>query len=232
MTVPSVAASMSDLDSNFGKGYSLGNYYTTRWYGTNNSRGNLQGSGPISISDLMNRRNTSPVSSGSATYSSTQNIPIPMFNNLTITTVSGQGGQGGFNGNCASGGSGSPGGATSLSGYVGSAQGPGGSPSGGYGSQSSAQTSLSINDSNQAEIISRYGTTPYGVIGGGGGGGATGYNTRSESVCTEYGWRRACVWSYCTDVYVCVNAYTAYYCDSAVGGGGGGSPGYIRLDWN
>lgn len=236
MTVPSVAASISDLNSNFGGGYSLGNYYNTRWYGTNNSRGYLQSSGAISISDLMNRRNTSPASSGSATYYSSQNIPIPMFNNLTITTVSGQGGQGGFSGNCAGGGYGYNGGGSYLAGYVGSSEGPGGSPSGNWGSQASASTTLSINDSNQADIISRYGTAPYGGVGGGGGGGSTGYNTRSEVICTKYEWKRTCVWNgyqwVCADIYTCTSAYTAYYCDTAVGGGGGGSGGYIRLDWN
>jgi hypothetical protein len=238
MTVPSGPASLYDINSNFGGGYSLGSYYNTRWYGTNNSRGNIQSSGPISISDFLNKQNTSPVSPGGITYYGSQNIPIPMFNNLTVTVVSGQGGQGGFNGNCAGGGYGDPGGGSYLSGYVGSAAGPGGSPGGGYGSQASASTSLSINDSNQNDIISRYGTQPYGGVGGGGGGGATGYNTRSQVICTRYDWVRTCVpvpyppYVACADIYSCVSAYTAYYCDSAVGGGGGGASGYIRLDWN
>lgn len=236
MTVPGGYASIGDINSNFGGGYSLGNYYNTRWYGTNNSRGNIQSSGPISIGDFLNKQNTSPVSPGAATYYSSQNVPIPMFNNLTVTVVSGQGGQGGANGNCAGGGGGYPGGASYLSGYVGSNQGPGGSAGGGYGSQASAQTSLSINDSNQNDIIARYGTAPYGGVGGGGGGGTTGYNWRYATICTKYDWVRSCVWNgyqwVCADVYTCVSAYTASYCDTAVGGGGGGAGGYIRLDWN
>lgn len=228
MTVPGGSASIGDINSNFGGGYSLGNYYNTRWYGTNNSRGYIQSSGPISISDFLNKRNTSPVSGGSATYYSSQNISIPMFNNLTVTVVSGQGGQGGNNGDCAGGGNGYNGGGSYLAGYVGSAEGPGGAAGGNYGSQSSAQTSLSINDSNQNDIIARYGTAPYGGVGGGGGGGTTGYNSRAYAVCTKYDWVYVNGWAF----YQCVSAYTAYACDTPVGGGGGGAGGYIRLDWN
>lgn len=228
MTVPSGAASLSDINSTFGGGFSLGSYYNQRWFGTNNSRGFIQASGPISISDFRGRRATSPVSAGSATYFSSQNIPIPMFNNLTVTVVSGQGGQGGFNGNCAAGGSGQPGGATALSGYVGTAQGSGGAPGGGGGSQVSASTSLSINDSNQNDIIARYGTAPFGAVGGGGGGGTTGYNLRSQQVCNRYDWVRVGQFNF----YTCVSSFTATFCDIAVGGGGSGAGGYIRLDWN
>lgn len=227
MTVPAGPASLNDINSNFGGGYSLGGYYNTRWYRDNNSRGYLQASGPISISDFLNKRNTSPVSpspAGGVIYNSSQNITLPMFNNLTITAVSGQGGQGGINGDCANGGPGGNGGSSSLSGYVVSNVGPGGSPGGVWGSQSSASTSLSINDSNQNDIISRYGTAPYGAIGGGGGGGATGYNNRSVTVCYA---------GYYNGVtFICTGAYAYNVCDSAVGGGGGGAGGYIRLDWS
>lgn len=228
MTVPSGTASLGDINSTFGGGFSLGSYYNQRWFGTNNSRGFIQASGPISISDFRGRRATSPVSAGSATYFSSQNIPIPMFNNLTVTVVSGQGGQGGFNGNCASGGAGQPGGASSLSGYASSAQGSGGAAGGGSGSQVSASTSLSINDSNQNEIIARYGTTPFGSVGAGGGGGTTGNNLRSEQVCNRYDWRNIGF----GNVYTCVSSFTATFCDIPVGAGGGGAGGYISLSWN
>lgn len=222
--VPDASISLADLNNVFAGGNSLSGYYNKRWFQDNNARGYIQASGQISLSDFAGKRDVSPVSPGSATYYSSRSIPIPMFNNLTVTVVSGQGGQGGISGDCASGGFGGAGQDSYVSGYVGSAQGPAGSPSGNWGSQASASTSLSINDSNQSSIISRYGTTPYGQVGAGGGGGSTGYNNRTVTVCYSSGYNGV--------AWVCLGAYAYTVCDDARGGGGGGAPGYIQLSWN
>lgn len=219
-TVPGGPISMSDLNSAFGLGNTITSYYGARWFRGNNSRGYFQSSGTISLSDFAGTRNSSPVSPGAAVYGGSQNIPIPMFNNLTVTVKGGNGGTNGVGGNCAGGGGGFAGGDSYLSGYVGAGGGGGG---GGTGATNA--TSLSINDSNQNDIISRYGTQPYGQVGAGGNGGSTGYYTRSEFITTRIEY-------YQYFPYVGVFGYTAYYCDQAAGGGSGGSPGYIRLDWN
>lgn len=218
-TVPTSPISMSDLNSAFGLGNTLSSYYGARWFKENNSRGYFVGSGAISLSNFAGTRNTSPVSASSAIYYGSQNVPIPMFNNLTVTVKGGNGGTNGVPGNCNGGGAGGAGGDSYLSGYVSAGGGGGG---GGTGATNS--TSLSINDSNQNDIISRYGTQPYGQVGGGGSPGSTGYNTRSEFVCTRY--------NFYYGFPVCAEGVTLYYCDSATGGGSYGAAGYIRLDWS
>lgn len=222
-TVPSNPISMSDINSAFGLGNNLAAHYSARWFTSNNARGNFVPSGTLSFSDFAGKRNTSPVvpsPTGGVIYGSSQNITIPMFNNLTVTVKGGDGGTHGVGGNCNGGGDGGGGGDSYLSGYV-SAGGGGGN--GGTGATNA--TSLSINDSNQNDIISRYGTQPYGQVGAGGNGGSTGYYTRSEFITTK-------VEYYKYYPYVGVFGYTAYYCDQAAGGGSGGASGYIRLDWN
>lgn len=234
-TVPTTTISMSDLSSAFSLPNNLAAYYGARWYKENNSRGYFVGSGAISFSDFAGTRNTSPVSPGAAVYGASQNIPIPMFNNLTVTVKGGNGGTAGTPGNCNGGGPGGAGVSSYLTEYV-SAN--GGSANGGTGA--TASTSLSITDANQSSILARYGTQPYGQVGGGGGAGATGYNNRSEIICTRYDWVTTCVYTwgnrgwdwYCADIYSCVATAVANYCDSATGAGSPGAAGYIRLDWS
>lgn len=225
-TVPNTTISMSDLSSAFGLANNLAAYYGARWYKENNSRGYFVASGTISLSDFAGTRNTSPVVPspvGGVTYTSSQNITLPVFNSLTVTVKGGDGGTAGTGGNCQGAGPGGPGVASYLTNYVSA---DGGAANGGTGS--TASTTLTITDGNQASIIARYGTQPYGQVGSGGGGGATGYNTRSVFTCTRYDWVNA-GWG---DVYTCVAGYTSSYCDSATGGGSNGAPGYIRLDWS
>lgn len=226
-TVPTGPISMSDLSSAFGLGNTISSYYGARWFKNNNSRGYFQSSGTISLSDFAGTRNTSPVSPSYAIYYGSQNVPLPMFNNLTVTVKGGDGGTNGVPGNCNGGGGGGGGGTSYLSGYV-SAGGGGG----GGGTGATASTSLSINDSNQNSILALYGTQPYGQVGGGGGGGSTGYNTRYEFICTRYDWVTVCTIFGCAPVYSCVQGFTASYCDIPTGGGSGGAGGYIRLDWS
>jgi len=219
-TVPTTPISMSDINSAFGIGNSIGSYYSARWYKENNSRGYFAASGPISFSDFAGTRSTSPVTAGYRIYNSSQNIdPMPLFNNLTVTVKGGNGGTHGVPGDCNGGGDGGAGGSTILDGYVSAA---GGSPNGGTGATNYAY--LSITDANQSSIISRYGTQPYGTVGGGGGGGSTGYNNRTVTVCYSSGWNGV--------AWVCFGAYSYNVCDVATGGGSGGAPGYIRLDWS
>ena len=219
-TVPNSPISISDLNSAFGLGNTLSSYYGARWFKENNSRGYFVGSGAISLSSFAGTRNTSPASSGARIYyGSTYVDPLPIFNNLTVTVKGGNGGTNGNGGNCAGGGAGGAGGDSYLSGYVGAGGGGGG---GGTGATNS--TSLSINDSNQNDIISRYGTQPYAQVGGGGSPGSTGYNTRSEFVCIRY--------NYYNGFPVCAQGVTLYYCDSATGAGSAGAAGYVRLDWS
>lgn len=215
--------SLSDINAEFSRGSNMSAYRGTRWFMDNNSRGYFP-SGTINFSDFYSKRVSSPVVSGSATINSSQNFTIPMFNNFYVTAVSGQGGQGGQNGNCASGGAGGNSGGSSLQDYVGSPGGGGGAPGGNWGSQPSASTSVSINDSNQASVIAQYYATKYASIGGGGGGGAQGFYARSQFICVSY--------VYYFGVPVCNGGYTAYYCDQGAGGGGAGANGYISLSWN
>jgi len=222
-TVPNSPIRMSDLSAAFNLGNNLAGYYNARWYKENNSRGYFVSSGTISMSDFAGTRNTSPVVAGSATYYSSQNITLPVFNSLTITVKGGNGGTAGTGGNCAGAGPGGAGYDTTVAGYVTAS---GGSANGGTGA--TATTSRSINDSNQASILALYGTQPYGTVGSGGGGGATGYNTRSVFTCTRYDWVNA-GWG---DVYTCVQGYTSSYCDSATGAGSAGAAGYIQLSWS
>lgn len=237
-TVPSTPINMTDISAAFGSVNNLAAYYGVRWYKDNNTRGNFVLSGPISFSNFAGTRNTSPVTpspGGGVIYNSSQNITIPMFNSLTVTVKGGNGGTAGTPGNCNGGGPGGAGVDSYLAGYI-SAN--GGSANGGTGA--TASTSLSITDANQNDIIARYGTQPYGQVGGGGGAGATGYNNRSEIICTKYDWINTCVWTwgnrgwawYCGDVYTCTQTAVANYCDSATGGGSNGAAGYIRLDWS
>jgi hypothetical protein len=212
---------MSDLSAAFSLPNNLAAYYGARWFRENNSRGYFVSSGSISFSSFAGTRNTSPVSPGAAVYGASQNIPIPMFNNLTVTVKGGNGGTNGVPGNCNGGGGGGAGGDSYLSGYVGA-----GGGGGGGGTGATASTSLSINDSNQNDIVSRYGTQPYGQVGTGGNGGSTGYYTRSQFICTSIAYYESFPYVACT------GGYTAYYCDQQTGGGSGGAPGYIRLDWN
>jgi hypothetical protein len=214
---------MNDINTEFGLGRDLNTYRGVRWYRDTNARGYFS-AGAISFSDFYGTRKNSPVVAGTSTYTSSQTINFPMFNNLTVTVVSGQGGQGGINGNCAGAGAGGTGGATSFGGYVSAAAASGGSPSGGGGGQNSNTRSWAITDANQASIIALYGQGVSSTVGSGGGGGATGYNTRSENVCVQY--------AFYYGIPVCTWLVTQYYCDSPAGGGAGGANGYIRLDWN
>lgn len=212
--------SMADLNTEFGHGNSLSDYYGKRYYKTDNSRGYFQASGVIELDDFYSTSKTSPVVAGSVTLSSSQNYTIPMFNNLTVTVVGGRGGQGGINGNCAGAGGGYPGGGTYLADYVSVGGGSGGSPSGNLGTQPSASVSFAIDDNNQSSIIARYGQVKYAGVGGGGAGGATGYNTREQIFCNATNERGQCI-----------SLGTAYYCDSPSGGGGAGANGYIVVSW-
>lgn len=226
MTLPSGSnnppISINDINTEFGLGTNLGVYRNVRWYTNTNARGYFP-SGTISFSDFYGKRVNSPVVPGTITYTSSQTINFPMFNNLTVTVVGGRGGQGGYNGNCAGAGAGGTGGATSFGSYVTAAAGSGGVPNGNLGVQNTNTYSWAITDVNQASIIALYGTGVAGTVGGGGGGGATGYNTRSENVCVQY--------AFYYGVPVCTWLVTVYYCDSPSGGGAAGANGYIRLDW-
>lgn len=219
-TVPaSGAISMSDINSAFSLGNSLNSYFSLRWYKSTNARGYLQSSGSISFSDFADTRSTSPVTAGSATYNSTQNIAFPMFNSLTVTVKGGNGGTNGIGGSCQAGGAGGAGGASSFGSYVSGAGGAGGG-----GTGTTASTSWTISDANQASILALYNTQAAGTVGSGGGGGATGYNSRAYSVCYSEGWNGY--------FWMCLAAYTAYACDSATGSGSAGANGYISLTWS
>lgn len=222
-TVPTSPISMSDISGAFSSSNNLAAYYNVRWYQENNARGNFVSSGAISFSDFAGKRNTSPVVPspvGGVTYTSSQNITIPIFNSLTVTVKGGNGGTRGNAGNCDGGGDGGSGGDSYLTGYVSAS---GGAINGGTGA--TASTSLTITDSNQSSIISRYGAQPYGQVGAGGNGGRTGYYTRSSFICTSVAYYESFPYVACT------GGYTAYYCDQATGGGSGGAAGYVKLEW-
>lgn len=224
MTLPvSGSLSMSQIQSEFNLGQNLNAYRGGRWYLDTNGRGYFS-AGSISFSEFFSKRKASPVVSGSATLSSSQNYTIPMFNNFYVTAVAGQGGQAGTSGNCQGGGAGGAGGGSSLADYVSVGGGSGGAPSAGSGTQPSASTSISINDSNQASVIARYGQVKYATVGGGGSGGSQGFYTRSEFICVQY--------NFYYGIPACVAGYTAYYCDQGAGGGANGANGYISISWN
>lgn len=214
--------SLSDINNEFNLGRNLGAYTNQRWYKDDNSRG-LFATSNLSLSDFYSKRVNSPVVSGSTTITSSQNFTIPMFNNLSVTAVAGQGGQGGINGNCQNGTSGTSGTGSSLADYVSVAGGAGGTPSGNAGAQPSASTSVNITDENQASVLARYGTVKYATVGTGGGGGSTGYNSRNVFQCTSY--------VYYYGVPVCNGGVTFTVCDSATGGGSGGANGYVSISW-
>lgn len=218
--------SLSDINGEFGLGNNLNAYRGARWYKDNNSRGFFP-AGAISASDFYSTRINSPVVSGSATLDRAnwdgRNYTLPMFNNLNVTAYSGQGGKAGTSGNCQAGGSGGSGGSSAFGSYAVTGTGAGGAPSAGNGSVATASASWTITDGNQASILALYGTSVAITAGAGGGAGATGYNVRSEFICISY--------VYYYGVPSCNGGYTAYYCDSAAGGGSAGANGYISLSW-
>lgn len=223
MTLPSGSnnppISMTDINTEFSLGRNLDVYRNTRWYKSDNSRGFFPTT-PISFSDFYGTRKTSPVTSGSTTINSSQNLSFPMFNNLTATVVSGGGGTDGAGGNCAGAGAGSPGGDSSWGNLVSATGGARNSYNG-----NTSTRSWSITDANQASILALYGTTQYGTVGSGGARGNTGYYTRSEFVCTRLEYYQYFPYVACTA------GYTAYYCDQAAGYGSTGVTGYIQLSW-
>lgn len=206
--------SLGDISAEFGLGGNISSYYGARFFRPDNSRSYFQGSGTISLSDFYSKGRTSPVSPGSATFYGSQVIGFPMFNNLTVTVVSGQGGTAGQGGNCDGGGPGGNGGATAFGNYVGTGEGPS-AGYGGTGGRSSNSTSWSINDANQASILALYYQGVYGSVGGGGSAGREGGN--KKTYC-------ACAYGFC----ICVDNN----CDSRLSGGNGGAGGYISLSWN
>ena len=225
MTVPTSSISMSDINSNFGFGNSLGSYYNKRWYTDSNYRGYTPASGPISFSDFSGKRNSSPVASGSRTIYSTENFTIPLFNTFSVTVVGGQGGQAGQSGNYSSGGPGGQGGTTSFGSYVASAGGPGGAPSLGGGSYGMPQTlTWTVTDANQNSILSHQNETVYASIGGGGGGGGGGLDYVYQCACTKY---CGCGWG-CA--YCCETSCAWVFQNKA--GGSGGAAGYITISWS
>ena len=209
--------SLGDINTEFGLGANLGAYYGQRWFKDDNSRGYFQNSGVVSISDFYSKRKNSPVTSGSATYNynasnNPRTIPFPMFNNLTVTVVSGQGGTAGNGGNCYGGTGGGTGGATNFGSYVATGT---GSPAG-YGSSGSTSSntfSWAISDANQASIIALYNVGVSSTIGNPGSAGASGKNN-SVTCATSGG------------VTICVNN-----CDQQTGGGSQGASGYVTLSW-
>jgi hypothetical protein len=225
MTVPTTGISMSAINTEFGRGNALSSYYGLRWFNTSNYRGYLQSSGPISFSDFAGRRNSSPVSPGSTTLYSNQTWAIPLFNNLYVTVVSGQGGQAGQSGNLTSGGGGGAGGITYFGGYVQSPQGPGGQPSLGGGSQASSSFSLSVTDANQNSVLANQGVGVGVTIGGVGGGGGGGNNLQYECACTAYcGCGDYCVY--------CCQTTCDYVVRTLSGGAAGTNNGYVSISWN
>lgn len=228
MTLPSGGnnppISLADIKAEFSLGDSLSGYRGQRWYKDDNSRGYFS-AGAITLSDFYGTRVNSPVVAGSQTVTSSQNVTIPMFNNLTVTAYSGYGGQGGTNGNCANGGTGGSGGDSSLADYVAtSGGGPGGAPSGNNGTRINASTAISITDANQASVLARYGAVKAATVGKGGKGGTTGYNSRTVTICDRYQY-------YPNIGAVCVSAHNETYCDSAVGAGTDGADGSVVLSW-
>lgn len=225
MTLPSSSKlSMSQIQTEFGYGNSLSGYRNVRVFRDNNSRV-LFANTNISFSAFYSKRKSSPVVANNATISTAGNFTIPMFNTLTVTAYSGQGGQGGIAGNCNGGGNGGDGGASSMADYATSGTGPGGAPSGNYGTRSSNTITITIDDSNQDSVLARYNVAKAVTIGAGGGGGATGYNQRAVTSCALF-----CFQPY-FGYYCCANR-TDYYCDSPTGGGAGGAAGYVYVEWS
>lgn len=230
MTLPSSGnnppISLSDLNTEFGRGYSLSGYQNTRWFKDDNSRGYFA-AGSITLSDFYATRVSSPVVSGSvtldrATYNG-KNYAFPMFNNLTVTAYSGKGGTAGKDGNCATATVGGTGGASSFSTSAVTAAGANG-PYGGAGSVSTATASWSITDANQATIIGLYGSLNPLVIGAAGAAGTHGLYQTTHTQCYQY--------AYYYGVPVCTAAFAYNVCDGNAGDGAVGVDGYIVVSWS
>lgn len=185
MAVPaSGPISISDLKAAFPaiNSNSLSAYRGTKWYRSNNSRGNF-GNPTISMSESYDTRPTNPVTPGSATYYGTTNFTIPLFNTLSITCKGGNGGGAGVygvdgcNGNTpTSSGSGGAGGTSYFGGYLSASGGAGGTGNGGGGSSGATTSrSLYITDNDQS-LVSIQGSVITIGVGGGGGGGSGGEN--------------------------------------------------------
>lgn len=218
MTLPtSGAISFSQIQSEFSTGTNLNAYRSQRWFLDTNARGYFP-SGTISFSDFYSKRKSSPVTAGSATYYNSGTVPFPaMFNNLTVTAVSGQGGTAGADGNCRGGTGGGYGGATNFGTYVSTGS---GSPAGygGTGTRSTNSTSWAITDANQASIIALYNQGVSSGVGGGGYAGGGGAYKNTVCACLYYDGHPYCV---CTDK-----------CDQGQPGGSAGGVGYISLSWS
>jgi hypothetical protein len=225
MAVPaSGPISISDLKAAFPaiNSNSLSAYRGTKWYRSNNSRGNF-GNPTISMSESYDTRPNSPVVAGSATYYGSTSFTIPLFNTLSITCKGGDGGQAGGYGYYVKDGNitgvvgssgGGAGGTSYFGGYLSAGGGAGGGGNGGGGSAgATTSTALYITDSNQTNVSIQGITITIGV-GGGGGGGAGGQNYSYKYFPYPY------------------QGLNGYYADGPSYTGASGASGYVSVSWS
>jgi hypothetical protein len=181
--------SISQINAEFGRGNSLGNYKGVKYYLANNRRGYFpSGSNAyVDISAFYSKRATSPVTPGSWTRSEygTYSFTVPMFNIMTITVTGAQGGQAGSNGYYFNGDNngqvsewGGPayGGNGSAFGPYVSASGGSGGVTSSAGGQGGATSSLNWNVDSNSSLFNLYNQVISVTVGRGGGGGGGGMN--------------------------------------------------------
>lgn len=226
MTLPSSnnnpPISLADLNTEFGRGFNLNAYRSTRWFKEDNSRGFFS-AGTIDLDDFYGTRVNSPVVAGSATLTRAawngKNYPFPMFNNLSVTAYSGSGGTSGNTGNCEAPGAGGTGGVSSFGTHAVTSTGAAG-PYGGSGSVATATASWAISDANQASILALYGQGVAITAGAAGTAGGAGKNQGTTTTCNQY-----------NEATQCISLAYVYYCGDSTGAGSAGVPGYISLSW-
>ena len=97
MTLPAGGAlTLAQIHAEFGRGTSLAAYRGVQWWTDAGGTGVFSG-GAIAVAEFYAKRATSPVTLGSASYTSpgTYGFTVPLFNTLSVTTHGAGGGGGG-----------------------------------------------------------------------------------------------------------------------------------------
>ena len=90
--------SLTDINTEFQLGTSIGVHHGVRWYLDNGNTGVFSNT-TLSFSDFYGKRKNSPVSPGSTSYTpGTYTFTVPYYNTIVIDTWAGGGGGGGGNG--------------------------------------------------------------------------------------------------------------------------------------
>lgn len=205
------------VNSEFGYGNDMASYLGV-YYGKAGSAfrfpvpGNSISMGGSAQPDDAGFYGTSKITSGSATYNSSQTITVPVYNQISITVVGGAGGQAGHYGSGCFGPStlnwnaGSGGGTSSFGGYVSAGGGSGGGGDATPGNSGSSANSGILTNPVQGGNGPTSGSSIFVTVGAGGSGGNGGANSSST-------------------IYGCAFSGNA-------SGGSSGAGGYVSISWS